>query len=636
VKNSNLILIVALISALWATAAVADLVTFDFEPLGTPYGNTAGMAPGDVMFSEFGATLYVDNFYSGGSPFFNSARIDPAFTGPGIIFGANQILQINNVGVIFNFSSAGDVTFEYMDLGGSVNLLVNGFGAVLEAGDMADLIGPVAPGVTMNATVVPFGGGHKGTVTLTGPVQRLRIGGQEFWIDDVKCDNDYEEPGDPCDFEVSHQTQPVGRSWGAATNSPGDLMFIEDGIPVYIDEIDWGTGTGFNFCEIQAPGIPGFGFDRVMNINNVSNVYRTAALGIVVQSVSFEYVDYGGLENLQVNGTMLHIGEMTTFPLAIAPGVAFNVSTFPIPGGVRGEVTLTGDVRLLLVAGQEFMIDNICVVEDVTGGECDLVSDNESQAPGDSWGGPFGNSPGDIIFNEDGIDVGLARFDSGAGFLFNTATTDGPWGPLGTGNVMHINNIGVTYDLSPFSPVASVSFDYVRGGGIENLGVDGMRYVGPLDGIPAGFFPGFHVSVAEIAGPGFNYGTVTVTGDVSQLLVGGQQFYMDDLCVILDHASDVPLAANGEAQLQANYPNPFNPSTTLRFSLGQAGHVRLAIVDVAGRRLATLVDGLREAGDHQMVWNGRDDSGRRAASGLYFVRLEVGEQIAIRKIALLK
>ena len=54
-------------------------------------------------------------------------------------------------------------------------------------------------------------------------------------------------------------------------------------------------------------------------------------------------------------------------------------------------------------------------------------------------------------------------------------------------------------------------------------------------------------------------------------------------------------------------PNPFNPSTRLRFALADPGHVRLTVYDVAGQRVAVLLDGHRPAGRHQVTWAGRDD-----------------------------
>ena len=199
--------------------ALADNVTFDYEPLSTMYGSPVGDVPGDYMFSEYGADLYITDFLSGGTPYFNFARIDVAFTGPSIFFGSGQIINISNVGVIFDFSSPGDVEFDYLNLGGSVNLQVNGYGVVMEGPSLAALAGVVAPGVTMTVTTAPMGGGVTGHVTLTGPVDKLRLGGQEFYLDDVLCRNGYAPGPGPCDFEVDHQSLAVGKTSSSTTNS---------------------------------------------------------------------------------------------------------------------------------------------------------------------------------------------------------------------------------------------------------------------------------------------------------------------------------------------------------------------------------------------------------------------------------
>jgi len=90
-------------------------------------------------------------------------------------------------------------------------------------------------------------------------------------------------------------------------------------------------------------------------------------------------------------------------------------------------------------------------------------------------------------------------------------------------------------------------------------------------------------------------------------------------------------------RLLANAPNPFNPSTSIRFALERAATTRLAIFDVRGRRIHTLVDGeLRAAGEHAVTWNGRDERGRPVSSGTYFVRMDVDGRRWSRSIALVK
>ncbi|MBN2172082.1 MAG: T9SS type A sorting domain-containing protein [Candidatus Krumholzibacteriota bacterium] len=89
-------------------------------------------------------------------------------------------------------------------------------------------------------------------------------------------------------------------------------------------------------------------------------------------------------------------------------------------------------------------------------------------------------------------------------------------------------------------------------------------------------------------------------------------------------------------RLGPSYPNPFNPLTTIGFTLPAAGPVELAVYDVAGRRVATLVDRPLAAGAHRETWGGTDDSGRRVASGVYLLRLSAGGRTATRKAVLLK
>jgi hypothetical protein len=85
-----------------------------------------------------------------------------------------------------------------------------------------------------------------------------------------------------------------------------------------------------------------------------------------------------------------------------------------------------------------------------------------------------------------------------------------------------------------------------------------------------------------------------------------------------------------------NYPNPFNPSTTIRFSVPAAGRAQLAILDLRGRRIATLVDGELAAGTHAVVWDGRDSGGAATASGVYLYRLTTSTGVATRRLTLVK
>lgn len=88
--------------------------------------------------------------------------------------------------------------------------------------------------------------------------------------------------------------------------------------------------------------------------------------------------------------------------------------------------------------------------------------------------------------------------------------------------------------------------------------------------------------------------------------------------------------------LHANYPNPFNPSTTFSFSLLYADRVELAVYDAQGKRVRTLIDGVVPGGDTQVTWNGRDDEGRSLPSGTYFYRLRAAGLVYGRPATLVK
>jgi hypothetical protein len=92
-----------------------------------------------------------------------------------------------------------------------------------------------------------------------------------------------------------------------------------------------------------------------------------------------------------------------------------------------------------------------------------------------------------------------------------------------------------------------------------------------------------------------------------------------------------------EYALKANYPNPFNPTTTIVYGLPEAGMVSLKIYDLTGKLIRTLVNEALSAGYHRAVWDGKDASGAHAATGVYFYRISAGDRFAeTRKMVLMK
>ena len=104
------------------------------------------------------------------------------------------------------------------------------------------------------------------------------------------------------------------------------------------------------------------------------------------------------------------------------------------------------------------------------------------------------------------------------------------------------------------------------------------------------------------------------------------QIIADTTSVIND-----PAAIPSDFALLGNYPNPFNPTTTLSFDLPVTSHVNLTIYDILGRQVATLVNGRRNPGTHQITFDGS-----HLSSGIYFYELSTGNYHAVRKAILLK
>ncbi|MBN1541690.1 T9SS type A sorting domain-containing protein [candidate division KSB1 bacterium] len=109
---------------------------------------------------------------------------------------------------------------------------------------------------------------------------------------------------------------------------------------------------------------------------------------------------------------------------------------------------------------------------------------------------------------------------------------------------------------------------------------------------------------------------------------------LDDQVVSVDENPSTALP--NRFTVMSNYPNPFNPTTRLKFILPQRAEIRVAVYDNLGRRVRSLIDAAYEAGEYQVTWDGRDDSGKALASGLYFARFESEHQTLSVKMLMIK
>jgi beta-xylosidase len=117
----------------------------------------------------------------------------------------------------------------------------------------------------------------------------------------------------------------------------------------------------------------------------------------------------------------------------------------------------------------------------------------------------------------------------------------------------------------------------------------------------------------------FNYGTKTTGG-----IVDFDYFRIDNSLDVTTTVGSVHPNSPAGFKLYENYPDPFNPSTTIDYTLPQESYVRLELFNVQGEKVTSLVDSYQYMGFHQVRWNGKDDLGRSASNGLYLCRFHAG------------
>jgi len=88
--------------------------------------------------------------------------------------------------------------------------------------------------------------------------------------------------------------------------------------------------------------------------------------------------------------------------------------------------------------------------------------------------------------------------------------------------------------------------------------------------------------------------------------------------------------------LHPNFPNPFNPVTTLRYDLPENSFVNITIYDMLGREVKTLVNTTQDAGYRSIIWDATNDYGKPVSAGIYLYQIQAGEYIRTKKMVLLK
>jgi len=133
------------------------------------------------------------------------------------------------------------------------------------------------------------------------------------------------------------------------------------------------------------------------------------------------------------------------------------------------------------------------------------------------------------------------------------------------------------------------------------------------------------------------WGAAALTPPVGQNDGGRVMYFELEIVFPIGVTSNNDVALTPVANLlKPNFPNPFNPSTTIGFNMPVAGNANLSVYNVKGQLVKTLVNGNVTIGDHKVVWNGTDNSGQSVSSGVYFYRLTTSGNTETRKMMLMK
>ncbi|MDD4308782.1 MAG: C25 family cysteine peptidase [Candidatus Cloacimonetes bacterium] len=224
-----------------------------------------------------------------------------------------------------------------------------------------------------------------------------------------------------------------------------------------------------------------------------------------------------------------------------------------------------------------------------------------------------------------------------------SAISDGYYSEAPSSIVLSLSNQTTDHDfyLGYLAPVTNLS--YQSGEGNLNLSwVAAAEPEYPITGykvfrkINAGAFEQaafvsepFYTEVLGIMGTSYHYNIVCCYAQ-------GNSLPSDDLYFHYTTANEDEIDTPTVTKLMNNYPNPFNPETTFRFSLKESARARLSVYNVKGQLVKKIVDEVLPSGIHQIVWNGRDFNNSPVSSGIYFYRLESKEYSATKRAVLLK
>ncbi len=223
-------------------------------------------------------------------------------------------------------------------------------------------------------------------------------------------------------------------------------------------------------------------------------------------------------------------------------------------------------------------------------------------------------------FNDPGEVPYLCRFHFGLGMTGIIRVT--------TGVTHTVNQAGLTFVPDDISINVGDTVEWIWAGGIHTV-TNGIDFADPN-------FGALFDAPLDAANPSFSF-TFFTDGDVPYFCQPHLTLGMTGIVRIQDLTPVEDLPSQKFFALHQNAPNPFNPSTVIRYTLSEAAPVSLKIYDLSGRLVKVVLDaGTVPAGTHEVVWNGRGDTGQIQAAGTYLYSLEANSFTETRMMTLVK
>lgn len=330
------------------------------------------------------------------------------------------------------------------------------------------------------------------------------------------------------------------------------------------------------------------------------------------------------------DGSLEIIAGTSTGNIYVVNGMGGIMPGYPVNLGssITGSPTITHDNRIICSTNSQIYILS------TTG---DVIS---SRSIDSSIAGGF--AIGDITADGIGIDaVGVSI--SGVVYAFTSNGIDLPGFPVVTGVSFTCPPLLANLDNSPQLEILLHSYDnslyiYNSMGAIKQ----GYPFVSTLNGANPGTLVDFDENGIAKLVLGFSNGIVVYNLRAPSTQLAPWTTYRGSLLRQGSFASTGTVSINDtntspiSTELLQNYPNPFNPSTTIRYSLAKDMTGALDIYNLKGQKVRSLQSGRMQAGNHSVVWDGKDDGGKGVASGVYLYRLKLENGIMQKRMLLLK